>query len=90
MRSSSEATRVYLSGILSTVAANVVVAPETLPTDELRPELAITSGITWVPMDGSAMRRLGSLMVAFQDSFAIPDYFGHNWPALDETLCDLE
>ncbi|WP_052745644.1 barstar family protein [Allosalinactinospora lopnorensis] len=67
-----------------------VVADETLAVDELREELSVTRGIAWVDLDGAEMTRYESLMAAFQTKFEIPDYFGHNWPALDETLADLE
>lgn len=32
----------------------------------------------------------GNLFDALSEALALPDYFGHNWDALDECLRDLE
>jgi RNAse (barnase) inhibitor barstar len=46
-------------------------------------------GIGLVRVDGDAVTEDGDLMDALAVGFSFPDYFGHNWDAVDECLRDL-
>ncbi len=48
-----------------------------------------THGWRCFPIQGRAISDKASFLVACQDAFALPAYFGHNWDALDECLNDL-
>src|SRR5436190_856550 len=40
-------------------------------------------------IDGKAIRSKADFLTAFAKSLQFPDYFGHNWDALDDSITDL-
>jgi hypothetical protein len=48
------------------------------------------SGGEVIAIDGLRMSTSDALFEEFSRSANLPDYFGRNWPALDECLADLE
>ena len=47
------------------------------------------AGIRVAALDGAAIGGKQDLMAALSDSLDLPDWFGGNWDALDESLRDL-
>ncbi|MGC4944424.1 barstar family protein [Kribbella sp. DT2] len=43
-----------------------------------------------ISLDGARARTSAALFDQFAEAARFPDYFGRNWPALDECLADLE
>ncbi|BCJ39216.1 hypothetical protein Athai_67190 [Actinocatenispora thailandica] len=50
----------------------------------------IVSGGKKIELEGARMTTLDALFDEFAQAAMLPDYFGRNWPALDECLADLE
>jgi hypothetical protein len=52
----------------------------------------VTDGLSYklFHLDGSDIKSKHDLFDQFQQIMQFPDYFGHNWDALDECLRDLE
>jgi hypothetical protein len=51
---------------------------------------ALEHGITARLISGASTSTVDALFVGVARALDFPDYFGHNWPALDECLADLE
>ncbi len=61
-----------------------------LPSEsDLGAELSADGGLIRM-LDAGRMETVAGLFDEFQRVLDFPDYFGHNWDALDECLCDLE
>jgi RNAse (barnase) inhibitor barstar len=43
-----------------------------------------------VRLEGSRIKSKGDLLAAVATTLNFPDYFGHNWDALDECLGDVD
>lgn len=43
-----------------------------------------------IRLNGSRMRRVEGLFKEFARELRFPEYFGHNWPAFDECIKDME
>ena len=43
-----------------------------------------------VQLDGTQIRSKAAFLEAVAAALNFPDYFGHNWDALDECLADIE
>ena len=57
--------------------------------DELE---AAADELDWrcIVLDGSEVEDRGAFLESCVDAFALPEWFGMNWDALDECLADLE
>jgi RNAse (barnase) inhibitor barstar len=59
--------------------------------NELRlSELSSMGDIKILHLDGRTCQTKAELLGLMQRVFEFPDYFGHNWDALDECVCDLD
>ena len=47
-------------------------------------------GMKMLLLNGARMKTVDALFSEFSRAFEFPDYFGNNWNALDECICDLE
>ncbi|MGX5655228.1 barstar family protein [Geodermatophilus nigrescens] len=52
-------------------------------------EPSIDGGLVRV-LDARRMETVAGVFDEFRSAFEFPDYFGRNWDALDECICDLE
>lgn len=52
--------------------------------------LLIPEGFVMIPLKGRKCRTEAGLFAEFARAMRFPDYFGHNWDALEECLMDLE
>ncbi len=57
-----------------------------------RPEstIKLPAGFHLVLLRGSKCKTVSALLAEFAKAFDFPEYFGHNWDALEECLTDLE
>ncbi|MGE3151500.1 MAG: barstar family protein [Nitrospiraceae bacterium] len=63
----------------------LVLKPDQTAMARLRPP----SDLTMKTLDGQACRTKDGLLREIARTLAFPDYFGENWDALEECLCDL-
>jgi RNAse (barnase) inhibitor barstar len=59
------------------------------PSAEDVSRIADRAGWRWWVLDGSAARDKPSFLAACMRAFSLPDWFGRNWDALEESLTDL-
>ncbi|HEY6084511.1 MAG TPA: barstar family protein [Nitrospira sp.] len=52
--------------------------------------IAIPDGFSMTVLKGSKCRSAAGLFAEFARALEFPEYFGHNWDALEECLADLE
>jgi RNAse (barnase) inhibitor barstar len=53
-------------------------------------QLAVPAGFVLRTLSGKKCKTKASLLTEFAQALEFPDYFGHNWDALEECLTDLE
>jgi RNAse (barnase) inhibitor barstar len=53
-------------------------------------QLAVPPGFVLRTLSGKKCKTKGGLLTEFAQVLEFPDYFGHNWDALEECLMDLE
>lgn len=53
-------------------------------------ELLRSDGRTVVLLDGTDVEDKAGFLLVCEQAFALPDWFGRNWDALDESLADLD
>jgi RNAse (barnase) inhibitor barstar len=84
------ATKQNLSTYLQTAKAPwsslVVLPPGSIATAVVRPP----PGFAFRIVNGRKCATPAGLFVEFARALEFPDYFGHNWDALEECLADLE
>ena len=59
------------------------------PDETARSRLSPPGDLTVKTLDGRACRTKERLLKEIAVTLAFPDYFGENWDALEECLCDL-
>ena len=52
--------------------------------------IPVPSGFRFQSLNGTKCRTAAGLFAEFARALHFPDYFGHNWDALEECLADLE
>ena len=67
--------------------AHLLVHAEGQPLDKM---LSVPSHFAIKTVSGKKCKTKAGLLVEFSRVFSFPDYFGHNWDALEECLADLE
>jgi RNAse (barnase) inhibitor barstar len=60
------------------------------PGDSLDHIVNIPAGFAMKTIHGAKCRTTTGLFAEFARALSFPDYFGHNWDALEECLADLE
>ncbi len=56
----------------------------------LAPHLSPAQGDSWIVIRGDALTDKTAILAEMGRALALPDYYGHNWDALEECLHDLE
>lgn len=79
-----------LASVIQSVKAPWVMLLVLNPGDHLEKSFRVPDGFSLHLLRGAKCRTAAALFQEFARALKFPDYFGHNWDALEECLADLE